>query len=653
MLSSGLAEDIDIYISDGIAQPYLLITFRGVDPEDAEAAGDKLMAIVKDVVTRAAEEGFPERDLTASVNQWDFRFRQYPEPQGLYRANAVYNAWLYGGDPAHYLHTNEEIAVLRELIASCSDPANTDGVTNAVKLGSEFFTDTEGFCKLTLLPSETYGEEMAAREQERVIAAIEAMNDDELEELETMNEELAAWQSTPDSDEDLATIPQLDIRDIDRTPELFSTQVSEKDGVTLLYHQIPTNGIVNINAYFPVTQLSLEELPAAALVTEFLRDLPTENYDVVALQNEIKMYIGSLSFGIDVLASDKDNSCCTPCLRARAAVLKEELPHAEDLIIEILTRTKFDDHDLMREFITQLDDACRRDAVSSGHRLALYAARSHWSSRDAATEALNGVTVTQYIHRMTEATDEELDKFSEFASRLLRDSVVRSGASISITASEPADVSGLIGMLPEGSARPESASYMSQLPERMGIAIPASVSFAIQSYNLAEAGIKPRGSISVAANIVSLAHLWNEIRVKGGSYGASMSASRTGSIFCYTYRDPDPARSLNVYKTIPEFMKGFAGMEDLDFDGFIISTVAGTEPLISPAAKGRSADDFWFSGFTDEDRIRVRGEILDTTAEDLKSWCETLSLMTEKGCVCVVGPKAALESCEDLEIVSL
>lgn len=658
VLSSGLAEDMEIYVSDGIAQPYLVILFRGVDPsalpeemtsssdtyEDrVKAAGDRLLAIVKETVDKVTEEGIPERDLEASANQLDFRFRQYPEPQGLYRANAVFGAWLYGGDPALYLKSSEAISILRESLTKDALRA----------LAEEYLLDTESLSRLTLIPSPTLEEEMQKEESARVEKIINAMDEKERSTLEELNSSLNEWQASSDSEEALATIPQLDLADISRVPELIGTEISEAGGVTLIYHPVVTNGIIYINAYFPLTDLPLEDLPPAALLTEFYKDLPTENYSVRDLQNEIKMYVGNMSFGIDVLAKDDDKSACTPVLRARASVLKDNLSHAEDLIIEILTRTRFDDRSLMKELIAQIDDEGRRYAVSSGHRLALYAARSHYSSRDAAAEALNGFTFLSYIHGLNQEFDSRIDGYEKFARELIDRTVVRSGAYVSVTASEPADISRLAGMLAEGSSRPESVSYTSPLPAKLGIQVPASVSHSVCAYDLAQMGAKAKGSISVAANILSLAYLWNEIRVKGGAYGTSVNANRTGSYICYSYRDPSPARSLGIYASIPDFLTAFASAEGLDIDGFIISTIAQTEPLVSPAAKGRSADDFWFSGFTDEDRIRVRSEILGTTPEDLLSWREAFGQLASEGSICVIGPKAALESCEGLEILSI
>ena len=656
VLSSGLAEDMELYISDGIAQPYLMMTFRGVDPSALEgddasadyearvrAAGDRLLEIIKDAVSKELDAGIPERDLIAIVNQTDFRFRQYPEPQGLYRANAVYGAWLYDGDPALYLKSNEAIALLRQ-----------DLTPEYIReLAEEYLLDTDSLTRLTLIPSAEFGDENAAAEAERVRSEVSSLDDAGRKALYDLNAGLNAWQETPDSEEALATIPQLDLKDIKRTPELIGTEVSETDGVTLLYHPVPTKGIVYINAYFPLTDLPYEDLAPAALITEFYKDLPTENYSVTELQNEIKMYVGSMSFGIDVLAKDGDTSACTPCLRARASVLKENLSHAEELIVEILTRTKFDDKALMKELVAQIDDEGRRYAVSSGHRLAVYAARSHYSSRDAAAEALNGCTFINYMHGLYREFDARINGFNEFARDLIARTVVKAGAYVSITASEPADISGLTALLQKGTARPASVSYTSPLPAKLGLQVPASVSHAVRAYDLSKTDMKPAGSMSVAANILSLAYLWNEIRVKGGAYGTSVNASRTGSYLCYSYRDPSPEKSLNTYKTMPGFLDAFGDAPEGSIDGFIISTIAQTEPLVSPATKGRSADDFWFSGFSDEDRIRTRREILETTPSQLLEWREAFRALAEDGSVCVTGPKSALDKCDGLEILSI
>ncbi len=641
VLSAGLADDMEVYISDGIDQPYLMMIFRGVvDGEDTE---EKILGVIDSVINKVKEEGFKKTDLEASINQLDFRFRQYPEPQGLYRANAVFSSWLYGGDPALYLTTNEAVANLRKM-------AEGDAYE---LLAADTLGKISDYSRIMLSPDTALEAEKAADESARVKAAIDAMGSDGYKDLEKLNEDLVKWQQTPDADEDITKIPMLALSDISPEPEIIPTEEKNLDGIRLLYHKLPSNGIVYINAYFPITGLALEDLPAAALITEFYKDLPTENYDVLALQNEIRMHVGSLSFGLDILAEDGDRKDCVPCIRARASVLEEKLAYAEDLLVEILTRTRFDDTALMKELITQIDEEGKRAAVTSGHRLALMEARSHWSARDAAAEAVNGWTFLQYMHRMAKASDEDIAGFAAFANKTVQECITNANVILSETSSEYADLSRFAEMLPSGEKQPDKAAFKSALPKRMGIQIPAQVSFAVSAYDMAADGFKMSGNMSVASNIISLAQLWNEIRVQGGAYGASMSAGRTGNLFCYTYRDPSPDRSLGIFKTTSSFIEGFGGSAPEDIEGFIISSIANTEPLLSPAAKGRAGDDFHLSGFTDEDRKRFRREMLETSPADLAAQKDILENMAEDACICVVGPKAALDACENLDIVEL
>ena len=83
---------MEIYVADGIAQPYLMMLFRGINTgENAKAdsaalkdISKRLICIVEETINEITEKGFSGRDLEASVNQTDFRFRQYPEPRALY-----------------------------------------------------------------------------------------------------------------------------------------------------------------------------------------------------------------------------------------------------------------------------------------------------------------------------------------------------------------------------------------------------------------------------------------------------------------------------------------------------------------------------------------------------------------------------------------
>lgn len=51
----------------------------------------------------------------------------------------------------------------------------------------------------------------------------------------------------------------------------------------------------------------------------------------------------------------------------------------------------------------------------------------------------------------------------------------------------------------------------------------------------------------LASNIISLAYLWNVVRVQGGAYGTGLVSRASGFTCCYSYRDPSGQESLKKY----------------------------------------------------------------------------------------------------------
>jgi Zn-dependent M16 (insulinase) family peptidase len=121
---------------------------------------------------------------------------------------------------------------------------------------------------------------------------------------------------------------------------------------------------------------------------------------------------------------------------------------------------------------------------------------------------------------------------------------------------------------------------------------------------------------------------------------------------CYSYRDPTPDRTLTIYRGAADFLRAFVDSGER-LDKFVISTVAETEPLMSPREEGLRGDQLWFAGRTDEMLRRDRAQILATDAQQLLGWCDALETMGRTGAVCVVAHEGALKDCagENLSIV--
>lgn len=628
ILDAGLGEDVDLGVEDGIEQPILIMAIRSTRPENAEAIKEKTMETVNGLL----ERGLDREALTAHLNRYAFRLKDMREPAGLIRCIMSYQSSLYGGDPLLYLENDEDIAAMRRAI----DDGGFD------RLLREMF-DFSDMSLLKVLPSKTHGDKLRREEKERAERIWAAMDEAARAKLTAQNERLHAWQQADDAPEDTAKLPVLPLEEVSPDPASVPTEHIAEGGVQVMYHRVPSNGIVHVNLYFNAADMALEEMPALGFMTALYSKLPTLEHDVNALQTLIKTYIGRLRFSVN--PAQKKDGTCSPFFTASFDVLEENLERAIGLAAEILRSTRFDDAARIREIAAQVDEQFKQTAVMGGHAIGMAAAAAQYFAAAAVQEAVSGVTFHRFIKGLL-ADKKAIDALAALAAGFSEKAFVRSRLTIGATASEAPELSGLISLLPEGEAIPESANYKTALPAKLGIRIPAQANFAETAIAVPEI----TGSMKVAANIIGLSFLWNRVRVQGGAYGVGLRVAGRGALLHYTFRDPSPARSLGVFSEESAFIEEFCrGGEKLD--KFIISTVGNTEPLLTPADRGSNADLDAFEGRTEADARRLRAQMLATTPEDLMAFGKHLDACAKEGAVCVVGADSQLAAIEGLTVI--
>ena len=171
------------------------------------------------------------------------------------------------------------------------------------------------------------------------------------------------------------------------------------------------------------------------------------------------------------------------------------------------------------------------------------------------------------------------------------------------------------------------------------------VNYVGRAYDFVKAGGAYNGSMQVLKTILQTDYLWNNIRVRGGAYGAFFVAERSGAVTFATYRDPHVARSFEVIKNAGAFLK------DIDYDDkamhkFIIGTIASLDMPLPPLAVARREYYAYKSNITFEERLALRHEILATTQQDIRSFGELFVEMEKRQhYVCaMLSPSAAKEN---------
>ncbi len=633
LLESGLAKDVRLEICGGVQQPWFTLEARDI----AENKADEVSAALREELERLSQEGLDHRRILAVLDKLEFEARQrdYGQtPQGLVLGFQVLESWLYGGDPAANLSVGTLYDGLRE---KC-------GEGYFEKLLKRLVLENPHHCRVLMLPSHTIGQERQAREAARLSAIRSGWSAEETAGIRQYQEALAAWQSTPDTPKQLEAIPRLRLDQVPAEPEKLPLAEEASSHITLLRHDLPTSGITYCNLYFALDDLMPDELTKASFMAKLFGSLDTEKYALADLSREMRSLFGDIRFMIEAYGQQNAPDRCRMFLCVSCSVLDAKLEKALSFLTELLTGQRWENSDQVLAFLRQQRAAMAEQMVMAGHNAAMSRALACSTAEGAVQEQVSGITFLRWLTELEQAFPARFPALAEDLKALSRRVFCRARMTISVTAGDKSSAGTtarlLSDRLPEGSFRlPCASSILPWGPRREGIVIPSGVSYAVLGGVFQKAG---RGAAKVMGHTVSLAHLWNTVRVQGGAYGTGMVLRDTGFAGFFSYRDPSAARTLDCYRASADFLRSIGNM---DLTGMITGTVAESDPLLTPRVKGKVSDALYWRRISHEDRCRVRCEMLSTVPDDLVSLADPVEELAARGSVCILGPRQKVDAC--------
>jgi Zn-dependent M16 (insulinase) family peptidase len=183
-----------------------------------------------------------------------------------------------------------------------------------------------------------------------------------------------------------------------------------------------------------------------------------------------------------------------------------------------------------------------------------------------------------------------------------------------------------------------------ELPQSEGLTIPAQVNFVGKGANLFQHGYKLRGSALVINNHLNGSWIWDKIRVQGGAYGGFAVFDNQSGVFTYiSYRDPNITQSLENYDATSTYLRDLE-LSDDEITKAIIGTIGDLDAYQLPDAKGYTSLRFYLLGLTDEERQRIRDEVLNTTRAEFHEFAGVLDIVKANGAVVVLGDENAIRT---------
>ncbi len=639
LIDSGLGEDIaGVGLENELKQMFFSVGLKGVNIEKA----DIVEKLILDTLTGLARDGIDPQTIEASINTIEFSLRENNTgsyPRGLVLMLRSLTTWLYDSDPVALLGFESSLAETRNRL--------NEDKTYFEDLINRFFVKNLHRTAVILKPDSVFREKKEAVEKEKLAEAGNAMTDDQLQSVIDNTHELKKMQQTPDSPEALATIPVLKLADLDKKNKTIPFALFDQEGTRILYHDLSTNGIVYMDVGFDLHALPQKYLSYVPLFGRALLQMGTEKEDFVKLSQRISRKTGGIhpaSFTSVIKNSNKTAAWLFLC----GKVMQDQLEELLSIIEDILLSPRLDNRERFRQMVLEEKARYEQGLVPGGHQVVNTRLRSHFSEAGWLGEQMNGISYLFFLRRLAVDVDKNWSAVHAVLEEMLQILVNRKSIIVNVTTDdhgwshvEPR-VRGFLGELPE-----LPASTAEWLPQRFddfeGMTIPAQINYVGKGGNIYELGYKFHGSVNVISKYLRATWLWERVRVQGGAYGAfCLFNSLSGVLAFLSYRDPNLVKTVEIFDKTTEFLRNI-DLSREELTKGIIGTIGDIDTYMLPDAKGYVSMLQYLNGNSDEDRQRMRDEVLSTTVDDFRNFADVLEGVKENGLVKALGSKGAIE----------
>ncbi|MBR4423395.1 MAG: peptidase M16, partial [Mailhella sp.] len=448
-------------------------------------------------------------------------------------------------------------------------------------------------------------------------------------------------QQKPDSQEALSTVPSLGRADMPARNTIIPGRLSSGSGVTVLAHELDTTGIVYARLAFGLSAMPARLLPLLPLYARALTEMGTKRRGFVELGFDIAARTGGLGASPTVFTRLADGSP-VPLLIVSSKCTEGNIGGMAALMEEILCEPDFSDRERFLQMVLEEKARMEQSVVPAGNALVRLRLGGGLSLAGRMNEEMGGVSALVRLRALPERIERDWSSVLADLNEIHGIVVRREGAVVDLTAdagllskSEPA-LSGIVLRLPEGTL-PRAELALPVLPRGELLSAPTQVNYVGLGMKLGGAGYAYSGAHAVVLRHLRMGYLWDRVRVQGGAYGCSAAYSRsTGSFIFVSYRDPNVIATLDAYKGAAGYLAGLR-LSEADITRAVVGAIGDMDHYMLPGAKGAAGFAQWLSGESDEERQRIREEMLGTGLKDFHDFAPHLERALQGAAPCVLG----------------
>ena len=636
LIDEKLCDDVlGLYYSE-VLQPYFSVILKGANQKDL----DKIIKVFEKTLSSLVNNGINKDTVKGCVNIYEFNFREGDDsstPKGLNYCLDAMASWIHGSSPIESLKFEKHFDTIKKSLDNCYFENIID----------KYILNNNHSTIIVLEPELNLSQKNDKEVEKKLNSLKESLSVVDIDKMINDTKELIDYQNREDSEEDLNTIPTLSIDDLEKEVPELKVDIDEVDKTKIYHHDIFTGGISYIDVQFKTKAVPQEDISYIALLSNLLSRLNTNNKNYIDLSNEIMCNLGGLSVFTKEYCKDGNIDNYEPILNINCKSLTDKTEDAINIISEIVSETNFEDEKRIKELIKEMISDLELGLMSTGHSTSIKRISSYFNQLGAYQEKITGLEYFNFLKNIDSSIDDNMEDLKRKLYYIKELIFNLNNMQISIVGSKN-EKNELLKNLPilQKSLPNNPVTYNNYEFEtnilNEALLIPSDVQYVAKGYNFKKLGYNYNGSINVLENVLRYGYLWNNIRVKGGAYGAMINTSEYGNFILCSYRDPNIKETLDIYNGLPLFIENIE-ISDKELEKAIIGTMSDKQLPLSPKSIGKFAINCALANKTKEDRQKVVDEILATSIDDLRSYSKLVSDVMNTNCHVVTGNEKAKE----------
>ena len=639
LINSGEARVVTGRFEGGIKQPYLNITVKNTDRDKKDIILDKINEILKDISNNGINEDF----INGAINRKEFELREANfggYPKGLIYGISVLESMLYGGAPFLNLEYTEVIKSIREKSTK----------RYFEELIQKYLLNNSHKSIIVMVPEKGLTERREKESNEKLQNIKAKMTEEEINNIIKEAEALRKRQITPDTKEQLDTLPKLALEDLSKEVEKITLVEKNIGGVKTLFTPMFTNKISYVKLIFDGRAIDKEKSQYLALLSFLLGKLNTKSKSYEELTNAINMNTGGIGYSARSFYKKENKEDFIPAIVVSGKALSDKISSLLELIREVITETSFEDNTRILQIVRDLKARYESAMIASGNVIGSLRLLRYISTRGYFEDSIGGVGLYKFICDIEKALENNPKEVASTLEEVVYDVFNINNLTISFTEEEENlsllenNIEIITKGLNNNQVKNEDYNYkLEKLNE--GFLTQGNVNYVTLGGCYLNKGFKYSGSMRVLNTILNYDYLWSKVRVEGGAYGVRVSLSKDGFLYFSSYRDPNIVETFNAYKGTVEYLKNFTAAKE-EMVKYIIGTVSKLDIPSNPDSKADKAIVDYYAGYTEEDLIKEREEVINTNLDDIKAYGKLIEESLKDNCIVVVGNEAKIRSTE-------